>query len=85
MNHFAAQYWERQAAEQELFSTVMALAEVQLEGWEVFHVPLRGGAWLSRLCTDVYLEALAITNGWRQRSFDRNFGRLTAPQRLPLP
>ena len=36
-------------------------------GWEVFHqLP-------PRLCTDAYLAALAIANGWRLVSFDRDF------------
>ena len=28
-----------------------------------------------RLCTDAYLAALAIANGWRLVSFDRNLER----------
>lgn len=28
-----------------------------------------------RLCTDAYLAALAIANGWRLVSFDRDFAR----------
>ena len=38
----------------------------------------------ARLCTDTYLAALAISNGWRLVSFDHHFERFTALQRLTL-
>jgi toxin-antitoxin system PIN domain toxin len=61
------------------------LAEPEHNGWEVFHQLLRGGQIPSRLCTDAHLAALAIANGWRLVSFDRDFERFAALERLPLP
>ena len=118
----AVHYWEVQAADQVLFSTVTALGLVRLvsqpklmgpavknaaeasallqalcqqpgvglaepehHGWEVFHQLLRGGEIPARLCTDAHLAALAIANGWRLVSFDRDFERFAGLQRLPLP
>ena len=60
------------------------LAEPEHNGWEVFHQLLRGGEIPARLCTDVHLAALAIANGWRLVSFDRDFERFEGLQRLPL-
>ena len=117
----AVHYWEQQAAEQVLFSTVtelglvrlvcqpklmgkavrnaaeasalleafckqpgVTLAEPEHQGWEVFHQLLRGGEIPARLCTDTHLAALAIANGWRLVSFDRDFERFAGLQRLPL-
>jgi predicted nucleic acid-binding protein len=37
-----------------------------------------------RLCTDAYLAALAIANGWRLVSFDRDFERFEGLERLAL-
>jgi toxin-antitoxin system PIN domain toxin len=118
----AVHYWEEQASDQVLFSTVTALGLVRLVsqpklmgpavrnaaeasallealcqqpgvglaepehgGWEVFHQLLRGGKIPARLCTDAHLAALAIANGWRLVSFDRDFERFAGLQRLPLP
>ena len=118
----AVHYWEDQASDRVLFSTVTALglmrlvsqpklmgpavrnpaeasalldalcqqpgvglAEPEHGGWEVFHQLLRGGEIPARLCTDVHLAALAIANGWRLVSFDRDFERFAGLQRLPLP
>ena len=118
----AVRYWEVQASDQVLFSTVTALGLVRLvsqpklmgpavrnaaeasallaalcqqpgvglaepehDGWEVFHQLLRGGKIPARLCTDAHLAALAIANGWRLVSFDRDFERIAGMQRLPLP
>ena len=117
----AVHYWEVQAADQVLFSTVTALGLVRLvsqpklmgpavknvaeasallqalyqqpgvglaepehDGWEVFHQLLRSGEIPARLCTDAHLAALAIANGWRLVSFDRDFERFAGLQRLPL-
>ena len=63
----------------------VALAEGQHDGWEVFHRLLRAGALPTRLCTDAHLAALAIGNGWRLVSFDREFDRFADLQRLSLP
>ena len=121
-HHHAVHYWEAQASEQVLFSTVTALglvrlvSQVKLMGpavrtaaeasalldalcqqpgvglaepehdcWEVFHQLLRGGERPARMCTDVHLAALAIANGWRLVSFDRDLERFAGLQRLPLP
>ena len=37
-----------------------------------------------RLCTDAYLAALAIANGWRLVSFDLDFERFEGLARLAL-
>ena len=121
-HHHALHYWEVQASDQVLFSTVTALGLVRLvsqpklmgpavrnpaeasalldalcqqpgvglaepehDGWEVFHQLLRGGEIPARLYTDAHLAALAIANGWRLVSFDRDFERFAGLQRLPLP
>jgi uncharacterized protein len=42
------------------------------------------GDFSARLCTDAYLSALAISNGWRLVSFDRGFERFGDLQRLKL-
>jgi uncharacterized protein len=36
----------------------------------------------TRLCTDAYLAALAMANGWRLVSFDRDFERFQGLQWL---
>ena len=121
-HHHALHYWEVQASDRVLFSTVTALGLVRLVsqpklmgpavsnaaeasallealcqqpgvglaepehgGWEVFHQLLRGGEIPARLCTDAHLAALAIANGWRLVSFDRDFERFAGLQRLLLP
>jgi toxin-antitoxin system PIN domain toxin len=61
------------------------LAEPEHSSWEVFHQLLRGGELPARLCTDAHLAALAIANGWRMVSFDRDFERFDGLQRLLLP
>ena len=118
----ALQYWEDQAGEQVLFSTVTALGLVRLVcqpkvmgaavktpqegsallealcqqpgvslaaaehgGWEAFHHLLRKGNLPARLCTDAHLAALAMANGWRLVSFDRDFERFAGLERLLLP
>ena len=53
-------------------------------GWEVFHQLLCSGELPPRLCTDAYLAALAIANGWRLVSFDRDFERFEGLERLAL-
>jgi hypothetical protein len=42
------------------------------------------GDFSARLCTDAYLSALTISNGWRLVSFDRGFERFGDQQRLKL-
>jgi toxin-antitoxin system PIN domain toxin len=60
------------------------LAEPEHNGWEVFHQLLRIAELPARLCTDAHLAALAIANGWRLVSFDRDFERFEGLVRLPL-
>ncbi len=50
----------------------------------MFHQLLRSGEVPPRLCTDAYLAALAIVNGWRLVSFDLDFERFEGLQRLEL-
>jgi toxin-antitoxin system PIN domain toxin len=54
------------------------------DGWDVFHQLMGKKNLPARLCTDTYLAALAISNGWRLVSFDHEFERFTALQRLTL-
>ena len=61
------------------------LAAPEHDGWEIFHQLLRGDGLPARLCTDAHLAALAIANGWRLVSFDRDFERFAGLQRLLLP
>ena len=61
------------------------LAAPDDDGWEVFHQLLRGAELPARLCTDAHLAALAIANGWRLVSFDRDFERFESLERLLLP
>ena len=63
----------------------VALAHPEHDGWEVFHQLLRQGELPVRLCTDAHLAALAMANGWRLVSFDRDFERFAALERLALP
>ena len=62
----------------------VSMASAEHAGWEVFHQLLRSGELPPRLCTDAYLAALAIANGWRLVSFDRDFERFEGLERLPL-
>jgi toxin-antitoxin system PIN domain toxin len=117
----AYHYWEVQAADTVVFSTVTALGLVRLlsqpramggavlgldqasavlaafleqpgvrlvddaaASWPVFRQLLSSGIWPARLCTDVHLAAIAITEGWRLVSFDRDFGRFSGLSWLPL-
>ncbi len=48
----------------------VSLAAPEHDGFDVFHQLLRNEALPARLCTDAYLAALAIANGWRLVSFD---------------
>jgi predicted nucleic acid-binding protein len=61
----------------------VALAHPDHDGCEVFHQLLRGDELLARLCTDAHLAALAMANGWRLVSFDRDFERFAALLALP--
>ena len=64
--------WEQQAAEQN--------ALLYRDGFG----PDERGRFLSPACTDAYLSALAISNGWRLVSFDRGFERFGDLLRLKL-
>ena len=61
-----------------------SLAIPASDGWDVFHQLMREGDLSARLCTDAYLAALAISNGWGFVSFDRDFERFGDLQRLKL-
>ena len=60
------------------------MAAVASDGWDVFHQLMGKEDLPARLCTDTYLAALAISNGWRLVSFDRDFERFAALERLTL-
>lgn len=62
----------------------VAMARPQSGAWDVFHAFLRHGELPSRLCTDAYLAALAVANGWRLVSFDNDFGRFEGLHWLQL-
>ena len=62
----------------------VSMASGEPNGWEVFRQLLRSGELPPRLCTDAYLAALAIANGWRLVSFDRDFERFRGLERLVL-
>mgnify|MGYP001337555038 CR=1 FL=1 len=64
--------------------TGVSLAIPASYGWDVFHQLMHKVDLPARLCTDTYLAALAISNGWRLVSFDRDFERFGGLQRLPL-
>lgn len=63
----------------------VAMARPQSEGWDVFHGFLRHADFPPRLCTDAYLAALAVANGWRLVSFDNDFARFPGLHWLQLP
>jgi len=63
----------------------VSLAAAEQGGWEMFHHLLRQGNLPARLCTDAHLAALAMANGWRLVSFDRDFERFVGLERLLLP
>jgi toxin-antitoxin system PIN domain toxin len=62
----------------------VSMGSAEHAGWEVFHQLLNSGELPPRLCTDAYLAALAIANGWRLVSFDRDFARFEGLERLAL-
>ena len=63
----------------------VSIAMPEQGGWDVFHQLLRRGEVPARLCTDAYLAAVAMANGWRLVSFDRDFERFEGLERLALP
>ena len=62
----------------------VALAHPDHAGWGVFSQLLRDGELSASLCTDAHLAALAIANGWRLVSFDRDFERFAGLVMLTL-
>ena len=62
----------------------VSMAIPQQAGWDVFHQLLRSGDVPARLCTDAYLAAFTMANGWRLVSFDRDFERFKGLQWLQL-
>ena len=63
----------------------VSMASAELNVWDVFHQLLRSTELPARLCTDAYLAAVAMANGWRLVSFDRDFERFEGLERLALP
>ena len=63
----------------------VSMASAEPNGWDVYHQLLRSGEVPARLCTDAYLAAVAMANGWRLVSFDRDFERFEGLERLALP
>ena len=63
----------------------VSMASAELNAWDVFHLLLRSGELPARLCIDAYLAAVAMANGWRLVSFDRDFERFEGLERLALP
>ena len=51
----------------------------------MFNQLLRSGELPARRWTDAYLAAVAIANGWRLVSFDRDFERFEGLARLAMP
>ena len=62
----------------------VSMGAAEHAGWEVFHQLLCSSGLPPRFCTDAYLAALAIANGWRLVSFDRDFERFEGLERLTL-
>ena len=62
----------------------VSLAAPEHDEWQEFHHLLRSADLPPRLCIDAYLAALAIANGWRLVSFNRDFERFHGLQRLLL-
>ena len=62
----------------------VGMTSAEQAGWELFHQLLNSGELPPRLCTDAYLAALAIANGWRLVSFERDFERFRGLERLAL-
>lgn len=60
-------------------------ASTEPQGWDLFHQRLRNGEVPARLCTEAYLAAIAMDNGWRFVNFDRDFERFEGLARLTLP
>ena len=62
----------------------VSMASAELNGWDLYHQLLRSGEFPARLCTDAFLAAVAMANGWRLVSFDRDFERFEGLARLEL-
>ncbi len=63
----------------------VSMASAEANGWDLYHQLLRSGEVPARLCTDAYLAAVAMANGWRLVSFDRDFERFEGLAWLALP
>ena len=62
----------------------VSMAAPTADGWDVFHQLMRAHDLPSRLWTDAHLAALAIANGWRLVSIDRDFERFQGLEWLAL-
>ena len=63
----------------------VSMASAEANGWDLYHQLLRSGEVPARLCTDAYRAAVAMANGWRLVSFDRDFERFEGLAWLALP
>lgn len=64
---------------------LQSLAVPAQGGWDVFHQLLRSAEVPASLCIDAYIAAVAMANGWRLVSFDRDFDRFEGLEGLALP
>ena len=62
----------------------VGLAGTDHQAWDVFHALLTQTALPPKHCTDAYLAALAMANGWRLVTFDRDFRRFAGLDWLGL-
>jgi toxin-antitoxin system PIN domain toxin len=62
----------------------VSIAEAEEGAWGIFHRLACGLLQPSKHCTDAYLAALAMANGWRLVSFDREFKQFDGLDWLPL-
>ncbi|AFY28303.1 TA system VapC family ribonuclease toxin [Cyanobium gracile] len=53
----------------------VSIAEPEQSAWDIFYALVCGHQLPSKHCTDAYLAALAMANGWRLVSFDRAFNQ----------
>lgn len=60
----------------------VTISSTEHQSWEVFHRLLLDSDLPPRLCTDAHLAAVAISQGWRLVTFDRDFERFNLLQLL---
>lgn len=62
----------------------VAIADSEQNAWEIFHAVVLNLQLPPKHCTDAYLAALAMANGWRLVSFDRDFNQFKGLDWLAL-